>query len=82
MHPVVTWLKWLERQDVAVTAQWVAALRDSEETLGAIITEATKQRDAHWTPAKAEVEENRRQPPREIGRASSRKRAWIMLRIS
>ena len=49
-------LKWLEKQDVSERAQWVAAFRDSEDTLGTVISNTMKLRDAHWTVN--ETEEN------------------------
>ena len=44
--PVVTRLRWLERQDVAESTQWVAAFRDSEDTLGTVIRQTMSLRDA------------------------------------
>jgi hypothetical protein len=61
--PVVTRLKWLERQDVAERTQWVAAFRDSEETLGTVIRQTMSLRDAHWATSEMAIEEDRRQPP-------------------
>ena len=58
-------MKWLERQDVAERAQWVADFRDSEDTLGTVITETMRQRDAHWSSVELLAEGDRKQPPKE-----------------
>ena len=63
--PAATRLRWLERQDVAERTQWVAAFRDSEETLGTVIRQTMNLRDAHWATSEMAIEEDRRQPPRE-----------------
>ena len=77
MQPAVTRLRWLERQDVAERAQWVASFRHSEDTLGAVIRETMKQRDAHWSPIEA-FEEDHRQPPSGKGQSSKSPRTQVM----
>jgi hypothetical protein len=63
MQQAGTRLRWLERQDVAERTQWVAEFRDGDGTLGAVIKETMKQRDAHWSQTETVVAEDRRQPP-------------------
>ena len=53
-------LRWIEKQDVSERAQWVTAFRDSEDTLGTVISNTMNLRDAHWTVNEA-VESHQRE---------------------
>ena len=50
----------VEKQDVAERTQWVAAFRNSEDTLNTVVRDTMRLRDAHWATGETAVEEDRR----------------------